>query len=271
MELSVQSVITKLDQKQIIEDINFTVNDGEFVGVIGPNGSGKSTLLKTIYRIYAPHTGGIFINQSNTKDWTNRKFAQKVAVVGQESSVPFDFTVEDIVRMGRHPHKKFLEKDNAYDEEIVTRSLREVGIEHYRSKIFANLSGGEKQRVLIARALAQEPQLFILDEPTNHLDIHHQLNLLDVVKGLKLTSLAALHDLNLAASYCDRLLVIYEGKIVAEGSPEQVLTEQLLADVFHVNGTVIKHPLTGKTHILYTSKMFDQSQTKYVQSLASNQ
>ncbi|WP_209123215.1 heme ABC transporter ATP-binding protein [Alkalihalobacillus sp. BA299] len=270
MELSVQNVITKIDQKQIIEDINFKVNTGEFVGVIGPNGSGKSTLLKTIYRIYAPHTGDIFINQSNMNKWTNRKFAQRVAVVGQESSVPFDFTVEDIVRMGRHPHKKFLEKDNDYDDTIVTRSLKEVGIEHYKNRSFSNLSGGEKQRVLIARALAQEPQLFILDEPTNHLDIHHQLHLLDVVKGLKLTSLAALHDLNLAASYCDKLLVMYEGKIVAEGSPDQVLTEKLLADVFHVNGTVIKHPLTGKTHVLYTSKMFDQSQAVPFQSFASN-
>ncbi|WP_328703143.1 heme ABC transporter ATP-binding protein [Alkalihalobacterium elongatum] len=255
MELSIQNVLTKIDQHPIIQNISFHVNDGEFVGVIGPNGSGKSTLLKTIYRIYAPSNGTILINQSNTKKWKNRRFAQKVAVVGQESSVPFDFTVEDIVRMGRHPHKGFFEKDNDYDEKIVTRSLNEVGIEHYRNRSFSHLSGGEKQRVLIARALAQEPKLFILDEPTNHLDIQHQLHLLDVVKGLKLTSLAALHDLNLAAAYCDKLLVINEGQIVAEGSPEQVLTEKLLADVFHVNATIIKHPNTKKVHVLYTSTM----------------
>ncbi|MDE5412155.1 ABC transporter ATP-binding protein [Alkalihalobacterium chitinilyticum] len=254
MKLSVQNVVTKIDQKPIIQNINFHVNDGEFVGVIGPNGSGKSTLLKTIYRIYAPSNGTILINQSNTNKWKNRRFAQQVAVVGQESSVPFDFTVEDIVSMGRHPHKGFLEKDNDYDETIVTRSLNEVGIEHYRNRSFSDLSGGEKQRVLIARALTQEPKLFILDEPTNHLDIHHQLHLLDVVKGLKLTSLAALHDLNLAAAYCDKLLVINKGEIVAEGSPEQVLTEGLLADVFHVNGTIIKNPITEKVHVLYTSK-----------------
>ncbi|WP_078427414.1 ABC transporter ATP-binding protein [Alkalihalobacterium alkalinitrilicum] len=270
MELTVQSVITKIEQKQIIEDINFSVNDGEFVGVIGPNGSGKSTLLKTIYRIYTPYTGQILINQSNTSEWKNRKFAQKVAVVGQESSVPLDFTVEDIVQMGRHPHKKFLEKDNSHDEEVVTRSLKEVGIEHYRYKNFSDLSGGEKQRVLIARALAQQPKLFILDEPTNHLDIHHQLHLLDVVKGLRLTSLAALHDLNLAAAYCDKLLVINEGKIVAQGPPEEILTEQLLADVFHVDGTIIRHPLTGKIHVLFHSKTYNSSKAVSLQPLASS-
>ncbi|MFC0560242.1 heme ABC transporter ATP-binding protein [Halalkalibacter alkalisediminis] len=263
MKLEVERLTTVIEEKNIIEDITMHVETGQFVGIIGPNGSGKSTLLKTIYRILRPKAGLVSLNEREINSLSHREFAKKIAVVSQEGSVPFDFTVEEIVIMGRSPHKRFFERDTFEDNKIVHSALVKVGLENYKYRSFSTLSGGEKQRVLIARALVQETTFLILDEPTNHLDIHHQLQILDIVKSLKVSVLAALHDLNLAAAYCDVLFVVDNGRIVASGSPEEVITKTMLKEIFQVECTVTAHPDTGKVQILYVSDgMFTSNGSK---------
>ncbi|WP_332696838.1 ABC transporter ATP-binding protein [Halalkalibacter lacteus] len=271
MKLIVEKLVTELNHQAIVQDISFYVNEGEFVGVIGPNGSGKSTLLKTLYRVLKPAEGAVMLDDEAITSYQHKEFAKKVAVVGQESSVPFDFSVLDIVLMGRNPHKRLLDQETKVDHDIAIDALKHVGLEGYEQRSFATLSGGEKQRVIIARAIAQEPSFFILDEPTNHLDIHHQLHILDVLQQSNMTVLTALHDLNLAASYCDRIIVMQDGRLVANGSPKETLTKQLLEEVFQVEATIWTHPLTQKVQVMYVSPgmkqgIFDHQLKRWLQS-----
>jgi iron complex transport system ATP-binding protein len=253
MKLKVEELTTTIDQKKIIESVNLCIQEGDFVGIIGPNGSGKSTLLKTIYRILEPDAGLISLDQENIQQLSHRVFSQRLAVVSQEGSVPFDFSVKEIVLMGRSPHKNYFERETAQDLEKTSEALSKVGLTGYEERSFPTLSGGEKQRVLIARAFAQDASFLVLDEPTNHLDIHHQLHMLDVIRASNVTILTALHDLNLAAAYCDKLFVMKDGNLVTNGTPKQVLTEELLQDVFQVKAKVLSHPETNKVHLMYIS------------------
>lgn len=256
MTLKTHEVTYSIQEKQIIDSISFEVNKGECVGLIGPNGSGKSTLLKNVYRVLQPDAGWISLNGENVKQQTARQTALQMAVVSQDAPILFDFSVKEIVYMGRSPHKKWLEADTLQDSEIVEEALEQVGMTKHTNRSFMSLSGGEKQRVLIARALAQQARYLILDEPTNHLDIHHQLQMMDLVKTLDVTVLAALHDLNIAATYCDRIIMLQSGKIVADGTPEQVLTKERLRSVYGVETDITIHPLTQKTHITFLSDVF---------------
>ncbi len=239
------------EEKKIIDDINLHVKKGELVGIIGPNGSGKSTILKNIYRVLKPDTGAVFLDNEAIYQMNVKKTATKLGVVGQENSIPFDFTVGEIVAMGRGPHKKLLEGDSEEDQQIVVNALKKVNLEHLIHQNYMHLSGGEKQRVIIARVLAQQTDFLILDEPTNHLDIHHQLQIFDLVKNLRVTVLAAIHDLNMAALYCDRIYILKDGKLVISGPPENVLTEKTISEVFGVHTDIMIHPLTKKVSITY--------------------
>lgn len=236
---------------EILRGIGLEVEGGTLAGLIGPNGSGKSSLLRTIYRVIRPHAGLITLDEEDVWKMSLRRAAQRTAAVLQESTGEFEFTVEEVVSMGRTPHKGPLDRETAEDREIVFDALQRVGLTYFAQRTFATLSGGEKQRVLIARALAQKAQFLVLDEPTNHLDIRHQLDVLELVRGLGVTALAALHDLNLAAQYCDRLFVLNQGKVVAWGAPAEVLQPALLRDVFDVDILVQSHPLTGKPHLVF--------------------
>ncbi|WP_257351413.1 ABC transporter ATP-binding protein [Pseudalkalibacillus decolorationis] len=251
MRLTVDRLSTQIGAQRIINDINMEIEQGAFVGVIGPNGSGKSTILKNIYRLLKPDSGVITINDEDIAKMSSREVAQKMAVVSQETAVQFDFSVKEIVFMGRSPHKGWLDPDTDTDRKIVDYALKRVGLNGYSNKSFLSLSGGEKQRVLIARAIAQQANIYILDEPTNHLDIHHQLQVMDIAKNLEITVLAALHDINLAAYYCDKLYVVQNGSIVASGMPEEVLTESLLMEVFRVHSNIEIHTVTGKVHVTF--------------------
>lgn len=251
MRLEVKGLTFSYGEKDTIKDVSIQVRKGEFVGLIGPNGSGKSTVLKNVYRGLIPDQGSILLDGENLLKMSYRKSAQKMAVVGQENEVPFDFSVEEIVAMGRSPHKKIFDIDNAHDKEIVHHALEHVGMERMAKKNYLNLSGGEKQRVIIARAIAQESDFMILDEPTNHLDISYQMQVFDFIKRLNVTVLSAIHDLNLAALYCDRIYVLKKGKIVLCGTPEEVLTPEHIYDIYGTNSSVIKHPITGKMAITY--------------------
>ena len=251
MKLQVENLSFAYDQDPIIEDIFLTVEKGEFVGLIGPNGSGKSTVLKNLYRALQPNAGVVKLDENNLFKLSHKEAATKIGVVGQENVLPFDFTVEEIVAMGRSPYKKLFDGDTQKDKEIISKSLTYMGIAGMAKRNFLHLSGGEKQRVLLARVIAQETDFLILDEPTNHLDIGYQIQILDFVKNLKVTVLAALHDLNLAAMYCDRLYVLKNGCIYKSGTPEEVLTPEIIYDVYGIKADVSKHPATGKLNITF--------------------
>lgn len=232
----------------IIADITLEACD-EVVGIVGPNGSGKSTTLRCVYRAMKPDAGAVLIDGVNVHK--RHQLARDLAALTQESQVEFDFTVAEVVEMGRLPH----ERDSARDRRIVGDALATVDLSGLASRSFLSLSGGERQRVLIARAIAQEPRVLVLDEPTNHLDIRHQLDVLALARGLGVTVLTVLHDLNLAASYCDRLYVLDEGRLVASGTPEEVLVPELIAKVFHVTAHVVRHPTTGVPQLLFDQEV----------------
>lgn len=235
MKLSVENVNVELGNKKIVHNAYIEVNKGEFVGLIGPNGSGKSTLLKTIYRICKPESGAIYLDGKNLLTMPIKDMACELGVVSQFNHIAFDIKVEDMVLMGRSPHKKMLEQDNEQDYKIAREMLEKVDMLNYAKRSFSTLSGGEKQRVLLARTLAQQVELLILDEPTNHLDIKYQIQILNLVKSLKTTAVVALHDLNLAAAYCDKLYVMHNGNVVANGEPKDILTSQLIREVYEVD------------------------------------
>ena len=245
------SISVSKPSKRIVECANIRVDEGELVGLLGPNGSGKSTILKTIYRTMKRESGEIYIDGKEIDELSLRDTANLMSVVTQHNYYNFEFKVEEVVLMGRTPHKKMMELDNDEDHQIVEDALKKVNMWEMRDRGFSSLSGGEQQRIILARALAQQTPCMILDEPTNHLDIKYQLEVLDIVKALHCTTLCALHDLNLAAMYCDRIYIICGGKIVREGTPEEVITEEMIAEIYGTKATVERHPKTGLLNIVY--------------------
>ncbi|CAM2993709.1 ABC transporter ATP-binding protein [Hathewaya histolytica] len=251
MELKTLSIEAYLGESHILKGLDINVKKKEFVGIIGPNGSGKSTLLKCIYRTLKPSMGAILLDNKNIKDFSIKETAKKMAVVSQHNNYNFDFTVADMVLMGRSPHKKFIEKDNAEDYRIMEESLEKVGMKEYVNRSFSSLSGGERQRIILARALAQKTECLILDEPTNHLDIKYQLQFMATVKKLEITVISAIHDLNIAALYCDKIYAMKSGKILSYGTPKQVLTEELIKSLYEVDAKVTEDRETGILNIMY--------------------
>ena len=251
MRLQVDRVNWSVEGRPILRDVSLSVEQGSITGLIGPNGSGKSTLLRCIYRALRPDSGTISLDGDDLRGLDSRETARRIAVVLQEYPSDFQFTVGEIVSMGRNPHKGMFDRDTTSDRTIIRQALARVGLAGFSHRNFNTLSGGEKQRVVIARTLTQQARFLVLDEPTNHLDIRYQLETMELVKGLGLTTLAALHDLNIAATYCDFIHVIDRGQIVASGRPEDVLHPQLIEDVFGVGATVGADPLTGRPSIKF--------------------
>lgn len=252
MKILAKDVEIALGGNDILKKIGIDVDNREFVGVIGPNGSGKSTFLKCIYRVLKPEHGAIMLDGQSINDLAPRDTAKKIAVLSQHNYYNFEFSVREIVLMGRSPHKRIMERDTQKDYEIVEECLKKVGMLPYINRIFSTLSGGEQQRIILARALAQQTQCLILDEPTNHLDIKYQLQILDVVKDLGITVLAAFHDLNIAAMYCDRIYAIDQGQVIACGTPAEVLTPALIRRLYEVNADVCPQA-DGHLNIIYHS------------------
>jgi iron complex transport system ATP-binding protein len=251
MKLEVEKVTWSVEARKIVSDVNLHLAPGEFVGLLGPNGSGKSTLLRTIYRILKPDAGLINLDGVDVWRLSAHEASRWMAVVMQEQSGEFDFLVHEMVMMGRNPHKGLFDRDTEGDFQLAEEALARVDMAGFAGRSFLTLSGGEKQRVLIARALAQQAQFLVLDEPTTHLDIHYQLEILELIKNLGVTTIAALHELNLAALYCDRLYVLKAGKVVASGTPEEVLRPDLIREVYGVWSEVATHSLTGKLTITF--------------------
>jgi iron complex transport system ATP-binding protein len=250
MSLLLDHLCVDLAGRRIVTGIDLAVRDREFAGLVGPNGSGKSTILKAIYRVHRPSAGRVLLDRTDLLSLRPKDAAQRIAVVSQESTSEFDFTVREMVMIGRTPHKRPFDRDTAADRSIVDHAIERVGCGHLAQRRFNTLSGGEKQLVLIARALAQEADHLILDEPTNHLDIHHQVEILEIVAGLGVTVLAALHDLSLAALFCHTIHVLSDGQVVTAGPPGAVLTPETIRRAYGADVLVIEHPDTGTPHLI---------------------
>jgi iron complex transport system ATP-binding protein len=258
MSLTVDDVSFTIEGARLLADIDVHVHRGETVGICGPNGSGKSTLLRSTYRLIAPDSGLVAIDGEGVQAMGSRALAKRMAVVLQERSSDFDFTVTEMVMLGRSPHKSIFERESRDDQQLCERSLAQVGMSAMAHRDFDSLSGGEKQRVLIARALAQQAEYVVLDEPTNHLDVRYQLETMDLVSALGVTVLVALHDLNIAAEYCDRIYLINHGRIVASGTPGEVFTSERVSWVFGVAVTVLGHPAIDRPLLVYSSAERDR-------------
>jgi iron complex transport system ATP-binding protein len=222
-------------KRTILKPISFDLPPGGVLGVVGPNGAGKSTLLRLLYRYHAPTIGLVKVDGVDIWSVPAHKAAQTVAAVLQEQPTDFALTVREIVALGRTPHRKgFGGGAGARDTAIVQDALDQLGLAHFASRQLGTLSGGERQRVMVARALAQEPRLLILDEPTNHLDMRHQLEVLALIRELPLTIVTSLHDLNMATAVCDQVLMLQGGAPLRFGTPQTVLTESAVSQVFQV-------------------------------------
>ena len=250
MSLDLVGLSVDLGGRRIVSDIEITVPDGSFVGLLGPNGSGKSTILKTLYRVHRPATGRVLLDGTDLLSMPHKDAARRIAVVSQESTVEFDFTVLEMVMIGRTPHKRAFDRDDETDRDIVAEAIERVDCADLTHRSFNTLSGGEKQRVLIARAIAQGADHLILDEPTNHLDIRHQLEVLELVAGFGMTVLAALHDLSLASLFCDTVCLLSDGVIVITGPPKAVITAEIVRHAYGADVLVVEHPETGTPHLI---------------------
>ncbi|MGI6686692.1 MAG: heme ABC transporter ATP-binding protein [Bacillota bacterium] len=242
----------------ILEQLNFEINKGSFISIIGPNGSGKSTLLKNICAELVPQAGMVLLENQDVFKIKKKKLAQNMAVVPQDTGVDFAFSVMETVLMGRMPHQKRFQGDSEEDLEIVQWAMELTNVWHLRERNINELSGGERQRVIVARALAQEPKVLLLDEPTSHLDIQHQFELLELVEDLNrikdITIIAVLHDLNLAAQFSEKIILLSKGKIMAYGNPGEVLTIENIREIYHIEVAVSTNEITGKLNIVPLSK-----------------
>ena len=254
VKLEMQGITLAYGDKKVVEDVTFQVMPGEVVGLVGPNGSGKSTIIKALSRVITPYSGRVLINGRDISQIPRRELSLLIGVVPQIPLLPSPFTAFEIVLMGRNPHLGLFQYEGPKDMDIVWQAMGQTSIQCLAERRISELSGGEIQCVVIARALAQETQAILLDEPTANLDIGRQIEILDLVKSLcrenKLTVIAALHDLNLASHYCDRLFLINKGRIHAEGTPTEVINTKNIEQVYGCGSYVHTHPLSGLPVVL---------------------
>ena len=255
MSLSVRHMSFSFGDVQVLKDISFDVAPGEFVGIMGPNGSGKTTLLRCVTKFLPSEYGTMLVGSRFINDLTPAEMAKTFAVVPQTSATDFPFTVHDIVMMGRIPHiGSRLSGESKRDVEVVRQAMARTNTTQFATRVFSELSGGERQRVIIARAIAQKPKVLLLDEPTVFLDISGQLEIMDLLKRLNreegITTIAVLHDVNLAARYCDRIALLSQGRLEAMGAPKEVLSPETIQSVYGVDVSVRKDPLTQSIYIM---------------------
>ncbi|KUI41255.1 histidinol phosphatase [Mycobacterium sp. IS-1590] len=236
--IHLDDVTVSKGRKTMIHNVSLRVQPGEMVAVAGPNGAGKTTLLRTLYRAQRPTSGRVLVGGEDLWQMSAKRAARRIAAVLQDAPGDFALTVYDVVAMGRTPYKRAFDGDDADDRRIIARALGAVNVTGLANEPFDRLSGGQKQRVMIARALTQRTDTIVLDEPTNHLDLRHQHDALHRLRTTGATVVAALHDLNLAAAYCDRICILDSGGLVAIGTPAQVLTVDMLAEVYGVTARV---------------------------------
>ncbi len=243
------------DGVKVLDDVSLNIKSGTFTGILGPNGAGKTTLLKLILNLLQPERDSILINGMDIRTYSRKDLAKIEAYVPQSVKIDFTFTVEQVVMMGRTPFLGRFDRESRKDIRIAEWAMKETGVLELKEKLITHLSGGELQRVVIARALTQEPVILALDEPTSHLDIHHQINILSIIRSLakrkSLTIVAVLHDVNHALEYCDNLFLLDQGKIVNTGSPEKVITPKVMKEVYNLNVKITKNPFTGNPYMVH--------------------
>ncbi len=241
-------------EAEILKNLSITIEKGRFYTIIGPNGSGKTTLLRLLSRVLNPEKGKIYIEEKDINSLSLRALAKELSVVPQNTVIEFDFSVQDIVLMGRTPHIARFSSESERDFEIARQAMEATNTWQLKDKNINNLSGGERQRVITARAIAQKTGCILLDEPISHLDIHHQIEILNSIKRLNAeegkTIIAVLHDLNLAAAYSDCIILMQQGRVHSTGTPEEILNKKAIEEVYEVQVEIIKNPVTGKPHVI---------------------
>lgn len=256
--LEINDLCGGYSQNEIIKDFSLKIGIGDFTGIIGPNGSGKTTLLRLLSRALNSHQGNIFFKSREIHSMDLQAFARKVAFVPQETLVNFPFSVMEIVLLGRTPHLRRMQSETKRDIEIAEHALKITDTLDLKEKKITELSSGERQRVIIAKAIAQEPELLFLDEPTAHLDIGHQMQILDLLRRLNrdksLTIVMVVHDLNLASEYCNRIVLLDHGRLFKEGTPKDVLTYPNIEAVYKTIVVVKDNPLNEKPYVLLVSQ-----------------
>ena len=250
--LAIEAARTGYEKTVVIDDISFAVDAGEFLGIIGPNGAGKSTVFKSLSRVLPLWQGSVAWRGKDIRRLSRRELARHMAAIPQ-FLMPFPYSVEEFVRMGRYPHRGRFAPLTVEDRRIVHQVLDLMELAPLGAKRINTLSGGEMQRVCLAQALAQQPELLLMDEPTAHLDIGNQVRIMDIVKGLTrmrgLSAVVIMHDLNLAAAYCDSLVLMHGGRVYCQGRPESVLKREHIEAVYQVHVDVRPDPATNRPHI----------------------
>lgn len=240
--------------KVILHPLHLDLPQHAILGIVGPNGAGKSTALRLIYRYLRPTAGRVLLAGDDIWRMDPRTVACRIAAVLQEQPTDFALTVREIVSLGRAPHRRGLSRSGARDREVIDAALERLALADLTDRRIGTLSGGERQRAMIARALAQEPELLVLDEPTNHLDIRHQLEALSLIRDLRLTIVVSLHDLNLAATHCDQVLLLDEGRAVAQGPPDAAMTPAVISAAFDVIARQDRLAIAGLPHLTFHLK-----------------
>ncbi|SMD27324.1 ABC transporter ATP-binding protein [Kibdelosporangium aridum] len=251
MKVRFDHVSVALGGREVLRDVDIEVRPGRFLGLVGPNGSGKSTLLRTLYRAVVPSSGRVLLDELDVWRGNRRAVARTVAVMTQDTSTEFDLTVLEVVLLARVPFQRGFGRDTEADLDLAWTALERVGATDIADRPIGRLSGGQRQRVMLARALAADTPVLVLDEPTNHLDIAFQLELMRIATSLDRTIIAALHDLNLAATHCDDIAVLDSGRLVATGTPAEALTPRVVQDVFQVAVDQLTHPRTGHPVLVF--------------------
>lgn len=251
--LEASRIVYSYSRKPVVKDVSLEVNKGEFLSIIGPNGSGKSTLLKTLSHVYIPDSGEIILMGKSLDTYKRKEIAQRIAMVPQDTSLDFEFTVEEVVLMGRHPFLGRFAKEDSNDLDLAYEAMERTNTLHIKDRLITEISGGERQRVFIAKSLAQNTSIMLLDEPTSHLDINHQIEILELLKRLnsekELAIVLVIHDINLASRYSDRILLMKDGEIVAQGSPEAVITPGNIENTYGMRVAVETSRYTGNVTV----------------------
>ena len=251
MDVAIEKVSWEIGGRAVLNNVSLAIKSHEFVGVVGPNGAGKSSLLRCVYRMNRPSSGTVRVGGENVWRMSARESARRTAVVLQDAGAEGGFTVREVVAMGRTPHSDLLNPDTRNNRQAVHAALERTGLADLAGRALETLSGGERQRAFLARAIAQAPRVLVLDEPTNHLDPRYQADILGLVRDLGITVLATFHDLNLAAAFCDRLVILDGGKVAADGTPREVLSPDAILRAFGIGADVDVHPRTGQPRVTF--------------------
>jgi iron complex transport system ATP-binding protein len=252
--IHVEQLYKSYNEDLILNNLKFSVNKGEFFGILGPNGSGKSTLLKLLSGVEKPDSGHIRLDGRPVEQYTRKQLSCKIAVLQQEALPPVNFTVREVVEMGRFPYQNWMGKEKDGHDHLIDSILEQLGLTELQERSLLHLSGGERQRVALGKVMAQQPQLLLLDEPTTYLDIGYQIQMMDHIKAWQneanITVIAVLHELNLASIYCDRMLLIHQGQVVRVGTPLDILQAEQIQQVYGTLPIIVEHPVHALPQII---------------------